>query len=139
MMSIILLLPYCVVLCASGESITTDRYTLIRPVPMQKELDPLSVNIQIAFPPHIKTVRDALNFVLVHSGWVLALKKSNDEALAITMARPLPQVHRKLSLMPLRTVLQILVGVYFIPVEDPIRRIYTFDLREEFKGLVKHD
>lgn len=122
-----------------AEQVATDRYTLITPTPETKEIDPLSVNIQLSFPPSVKTVRDAVNFVLMNSGWVLALDKSNDEALGITLERPLPQVHRKLSLMPLRTVLQVLVGQYYVPVEDPLRRIYTFDLKDEYKGLVSHD
>jgi conjugative transfer region protein (TIGR03748 family) len=122
-----------------AEQVVTDRYTLITPTPEVKEIDPLSVNIQLSFPPSVKTVRDAVNFVLMNSGWVLALDKSNDEALGITLDRPLPQVHRKLSLMPLRTVLQVLVGQYYVPVEDPLRRIYTFDLKDEYKGLVNHD
>jgi len=122
-----------------AEQVATDRYTLITPTPETKEIDPLSVNIQLSFPPSVKTVRDAVNFVLMNSGWVLALDKSNDEALGITLDRPLPQVHRKLSLMPLRTVLQVLVGQYYVPVEDPLRRIYTFDLKDEYKGLVNHD
>ena len=122
-----------------AEQVATDRYTLITPTPETKEIDPLSVNIQLSFPPSVKTVRDAVNFVLMNSGWVLALDKSNDEALGITLERPLPQVHRKLSLMPLRTVLQVLVGQYYVPVVDPLRRIYTFDLKDEYKGLVNHD
>lgn len=130
-----------VILSASvhAEQVVTDRYTLITPTPEGKEIDPLSVNIQLSFPPSVKTVRDAVSFVLMNSGWVLALDKSNDEALGITLERPLPQVHRKLSLMPLRTVLQVLVGRYYVPVEDPLRRIYTFDLKDEYKGLVNHD
>jgi len=124
---------------AKAEMVAVDRYTLVSPEPTTKELDPLSVNVELAFPPNIKTVRDALYFVLMNSGWVLALDKSNDDALAITLERPLPQVHRKLSLMPLRTALQILVGSYFVPVEDPLRRIYTFDLKSEYKGLVDHE
>jgi len=124
---------------AMSEQVSTDRYTLITPKPEMRELDPLSVNVQLVFPPNIKTVRDAVNFVLMNSGWVLALDKSNDEALGITLERPLPQVHRKLTLMPLRTVLKVLVGPYYVSVEDPLRRIYTFDLKDEYKGLVNHD
>lgn len=124
---------------SSAELIATDRYTLVSPQPQAKELDPLAVNVQLAFPPDVKTVRDALIYVLTNSGWVLAVDKSNDSALALTLGRPLPQVHRKLSLMPLRTVLQVLVGEYYVPVEDPLRRIYTFDLKDEYIGLVKHD
>lgn len=122
-----------------AEQVITDRYTLIVPTPEAKEIDPLSVNVKLSFPPNIKTVRDAINFVLMNSGWVLALDKSNDDALRTTLERPLPQVHRNLSLMPLRTVLQVLVGQYYVPVEDPLRRIYTFDLKDEYKGLMNHE
>ncbi len=124
---------------AAAELITIDRYTLIAPQPKANELDPLQVNVQLVFPPNINTVKEAIKHVLLHSGWVLALDKSNDKALDLTLSRPLPQVHRKLSLMPLRTVLQVLVGQYYIPVEDPLRRIYTFDLKEQYRGLLGHD
>ncbi|HDS1208470.1 TPA: hypothetical protein QDZ84_003509 [Shewanella algae] len=118
--------------------VKTDRYTYIKPGADSVELDPLSVNVQITFPPNVKTVGDAVRFVLLNSGWVLALDESTDSALQLTMGRPLPQVHRKLSLMPLRTALQVLVGNYYSPVEDPIRRIYSFDIKEEFKGLANN-
>ncbi|TVU70382.1 hypothetical protein FQP81_18170 [Pseudoalteromonas distincta] len=124
---------------AYSETVKTDRYTSIVPTPKEREVDPLSVNIKLAFPPTVKTVKDAVSFVLINSGWVLALDKSNDDALMITLDRPLPQVHRSLSLMPLRSVLQVLVGPYYIAVEDPLRRIYTFDLKDEYRGLITHE
>ncbi len=120
-----------------AEMVNTDRYTKVKPQPTAAEADPLDINVQVAFPPHVKTVRDAVQFVLFNSGWVLAFDEAADKALVITLERPLPQVHRKMSLMPLRTVLQVLVGEHYTPVEDPIRRIYSFDLKKEFKGLVK--
>lgn len=126
--------PYCI-----ADYIQTDRYTLVEPKPKLSEIDPLSVNVQISFPPHIKTVGDAVGYVLLNSGWVLAIDSASDSALAITLNRPLPQVHKKLTLMPLRRVLQVLVGVHYTPVEDPIRRIYSFDLKDGYRGLVKHD
>lgn len=124
---------------AMGSQVQTDRYTIITPKPTADELDPLSVNVELTFPPGVITVGDALKHVLDKSGWVLALAQSNDAALQITMDRPLPQVHRKMSLMPLRTVLQVLVGKHYVPVEDPLRRIYTFDLEYNMRGLVNHD
>ncbi|MDC5870294.1 hypothetical protein OPW39_15910 [Vibrio europaeus] len=119
-----------------AEYIQTDRYGLELAEPTKEELDPLSITVKINFPPNVVTVRDAIKYVMEPSGWVLADEMANDSALAITLDRPIPQVHRNLSLMPLRTVLQVLVGGYFEPVEDPIRRIYTFDLKEEFRGLI---
>ncbi|MBL4262832.1 hypothetical protein [Vibrio fluvialis] len=116
--------------------VRTDRYSLETLTPSQAELDPLSVTVQMNFPPHVYTVRDAVQMVMEPSGWVLAEDKANDSALTIVLDRPLPEVHRRLSKMPLRTVLQVLVGQYFEPVEDPIRRIYTFDLNSQFRGLL---
>lgn len=122
--------------CSANEYVETGRYELTKVAPTSDELDPLSVKIQMSFPPHVVTVREAIEEILKPSGWILAEDKSNDAALTITLDRPLPEVHRSLSLMPLRTALQVLVGRYFEPVEDPIRRIYTFDLNEDFRGLV---
>ena len=135
--SLVLLFPLLFSsLCGANEYAEIGRYGLVKLAPSSDELDPLSVNIQMNFAPHIVTVRDAVEEVLKPSGWILAEENSNDSALTITLDRPLPQVHRSLSLMSLRTVLQVLVGKYYQPVEDPIRRIYTFDLNEEFRGLV---
>ena len=124
---------------SSAQMIEIDRYTLMSPEPQAEELDPLSVNVELAFPPNIITVEDAVVFVLENSGWVLAVNESSDNSLSLTLDRPLPKVHRRLSFMPLRSVLQVLVGQYYVPVEDPLRRIYTFDLKDEYMGLVKHD
>ncbi len=135
----VLLIGVLVSISAKAELISIDRYTLISPQAKAHELDPLQVNVQLVLPPNINTVKQAINHVLANSGWVFALDKSNDKALGLILDRPLPQVHRKLSLMPLRTVLQVLVGQYYLPVEDPLRRIYSFDLKEEYKGLVWHD
>jgi len=139
LIKVLLLVAFLVTPVSYADYIKTDRYTLVQPQPQASELDPLSVNVKLSFPPHIRTVGDAVNYVLVNSGWVLARETASDGALAITLNRPLPQVHRKLSLMPLRTVLQVLVGRHYMPVEDPIRRIYSFDLKDEYRGLVKHD
>lgn len=121
---------------ALAEAVRTDRYTLVYPTATAAELDPLSVNVKMDFPPTVKTVGDAVDFVLLNSGWQITNDLANGNALAITLKRPLPLVHRNMSLMPLRTALHTLVGSQYIPVEDPIRRIYSFDLKEEYRGLL---
>lgn len=122
-----------------AEYVQTDRYTLIVPEPDAEEWDPLSVNIQMQFPPAVITVKDAISFVLAPSGYVLADHSESDSVLSMVLTRPLPQVHRELSLMPVRSALQVLMGRYFVPVEDPIRRLYSFDLHQDYRGLVDHD
>ncbi len=122
-----------------GTLIETDRYSLIAPQASIAETDPLAVNVEVVFPPAVKTVKDAVRYLLTHSGWVLAANNANSDAFALTLKRPLPQVHRQLSLMSLRQALQTLVGRHFVPVEDPLRRIYSFDLKDEYKGLLSHD
>jgi conjugative transfer region protein (TIGR03748 family) len=134
-----LALKLVVVLMFSGaamaEPVSTGRYSVAVPMPSSVELDPLSQNVMVSFPSSVINVGDALNYVLSRSGWVLPDDQLLDPALVSIMSRPLPESHRKLSLMPVRKVLSVLVGHYFLPVEDPIGRLYNFEIKPQYKAL----
>lgn len=124
---------------ASAQNVVnTDRYTMLELKASEYEKDPLSVPVQISFPPTISTVGEAIDFALKNSGWQF-VAFPEDKALNITVSRPLPKIHRQLGMMPLRELLQVLVGSTYTPVEDPVRRLYSFDLKDSYKGLVQHE
>lgn len=135
-MKSLLLITLLALPAQAAHYVHVDRYTKVLPQPTSFEVDPLSINVQLTFPPTVQTVGEAVNFVLFNSGWMLTDGRATDTALNIMLERPLPLVHRTLSLMSVRDVLQVLVGQHFTPVEDPIRRIYSFDLKQEYRGLV---
>ncbi|WP_286984131.1 PFGI-1 class ICE element type IV pilus protein PilL2 [Haliea sp.] len=118
--------------------VSTDRYTLLELKANDYERDPLSVPVQMSFPPTVGTVGEAIQYALKHSGWKFVAFPEN-KALNITLSRPLPKIHRKLGMMPLRDLLQVLVGDTYTPVEDPIRRLYSFDLKDGYRGIVRHE
>lgn len=118
--------------------ISTDRYTMLELKASDYERDPLSVPVQLSFPPTVRTVGDAIRYALKNSGWEL-VSFPEDKALNITLSRPLPKIHRKIGIMPLRDLLQVLVGKTYTPVEDPVRRLYSFDLKDTYKGIVQHE
>lgn len=118
--------------------ISTDRYTMLELKASDYETDPLSVPVQLSFPPTVRTVGDAIRYTLKNSGWEF-VSFPEDKALNITLSRPLPKIHRKIGMMSLRELLQVLVGQTYTPVEDPVRRLYSFDLKDTYKGLVEHE
>lgn len=142
MKSYLSVLVLCVALSpasASDAYIQTDRFTVVEAGPAHDERDPLSVVVQLNFPPSVVTVEDAMKFALKRSGWDLMVHPAGDSALSLTLSRPLPLTHRSLSSMPLRTALHTLVGSYYEPIEDPIRRLYSFDLKDQYRGLVNDE
>lgn len=122
-----------------SEYIATDRFTLIKPGPSNQEMDPLSVMVQLNFPPSVVTVEDAIVFSLKRSGWEFVTYGEGSNGLSHTLGRPLPRIHRSLSSMSLREALQVLIGQSYLPVEDPVRRLYSFDLKPQFRGLVNDE
>jgi len=120
------------------ELIQVDRYTSVQLGPTMNESDPLSVAVSIDFPPNVLTVNDAIRYTLRNSGWSF-VSFPEDEALNLTIKSRLPKIHRNMGLMSIRDVLNVLVGPAYTSVEDPIRRLVSFDLKKEYEGLVAHD
>jgi len=122
----------------AAEVVKTDRYTLVELSANDYQKDPLAVPVQITFPPTVNTVKEAVHYSLRDSGWEF-VTFPEDKALNLTLSRPLPRIHRALGLMSIRDLLQVLVGQTYKPVEDPIRRLYSFDLKESYQGIVKYE
>lgn len=123
---------------AAQEVVSTDRYTMLELKASEYEKDPLSVPVQMSFPPTVATVGEAIEYALQHSGWTF-VTFPEDRALNITLSRPLPRIHRQLGMMSLRDLLQVLVGYTYTPIEDPVRRLYSFDLKDTYRGIVQHE
>lgn len=118
--------------------VKTDRYTLVALSANDYEKDPLSVPVSMVFPPTVATVGEAVNYALRDSGWEF-VSFPEDKALNLTLSRPLPKIHRGVGLMSIRDLLQVLVGHTYEPVEDPVRRLYSFDLKTSYQGIVSNE
>lgn len=110
------------------------RYSKIQPVASKQQKDPLSVIVDITFPAEVITVQDAAEYLLRRSGYNLATGRVADPMQPTLLNLTLPQIHRRLGPITLRNGLKTLSGTAWILVEDPVARLVSFELKQEYRG-----
>ena len=105
---------------ASIAVVRYSRYTLVETSPLDAQADLMQQVIDVTMPPSLtSTVRDALHYVLIRSGYRLCDRDDN----RILGTLPLPAAHMRLGPMTLRNVLQVLVGpAWVLEVDDMARQ-----------------
>ncbi|EIF42847.1 PilL protein [gamma proteobacterium BDW918] len=108
--------------------IQTGRYSHVKNAPLEDELNPLRVVVKTTFPRTITTVGQAMNLMLLRSGYRMAeTSVLSPEAVAL-MRLPLPEVHRDIGPLRLDTALRSLAGNAYDLVVDPVNRRIAFEL-----------
>jgi conjugative transfer region protein (TIGR03748 family) len=107
-----------------ASSVQTGRYSALIAGPTDSQRHPLHVIIEVTIPEEHSTVEQALRYLLRRSGYNLDAALRPD--VARLLAKPLPEVHRKLGPIALQDALTVLVTPYFVVSEDPINRLIRF-------------
>ena len=123
---------------ASAEEVQIGRYATVRAVPTLAQANLLSAMVRVQFPGSVITVGQAVDHLLQTSGYRLASEAAADPSRAILLDLPLPEPHRALGPMPLKTALETLAGPAFRLVEDPLHRLVSFE-RCEARGHESSD
>ena len=129
----ILTLISCMLLVSTakcGEDIILNRYSKQNMTAEPQQTDPLSVVIEINFPSTVVTVEDAIDYLLLQSGYRYLYE--DDIEIRNLLSLSLPRVHRKLGPISLRSALETLAGSPWNLVENEVNRTVQFKLREEF-------
>ena len=125
-------------LCLASEDATqVSRYLTIKNKPKQEQVNLMSQVVQVRFPQNIQTIGSATNYLLRFSGYSLISDKRMNQALRITIAKPLPIVDRDLGPISLRNALTTLVGQGFNLACDPINREVDFQLKPAYRKYLK--
>ena len=112
----------------SSKSVTqVDRYSEVVTGPIAGQRDLLSVTGAISIANNIESIGDALRWVLLDSGYRLAANSVLTEEVRVMLELPLPAVHRRFELMPLKAVMGLMVGPAFYVVQDPVHRLIAFE------------
>ena len=119
----------------TGNEVRVSRYTVMQAVAAPEQIDLMAVVVRIEFPSHINTVGEALSHLLERSGYRLASLEASDPALPLLLKNPLPMVHRVLGPVTLRNALNMLAGSVWNLVIDPVNRIVSFELLDEYKNF----
>lgn len=93
-------------LYAQQQETLIDRYTSINNIETPAQANPLDVVVSIKFAKSIITVKQAIDRLLISSGYTL---DSNYEAEKINNFK-LPQVHRKIGPIALKRAIKVLIG-----------------------------
>ncbi len=112
--------------------IQTGRYSSIQaaPTPSQRKL--LHVVISISFPEEIKTIHQALEYLLKRSGYQLVQPQASQIELIGFLRNPLPNVHRHIGPMTLEDALSMLTAPAFTLKQDPVSRLISYTLNERY-------
>jgi conjugative transfer region protein (TIGR03748 family) len=123
--------------CLADNNVTqVSRYLTISNKPKFSQLNLLSQPIQIRFTQNIKTIGDAMNYLLRFSGYSLIADTQMSAALKITLSKPLPIIDRELGPMTLRDALITLSGPAFSLAQNPVYRVVDFKLKPEYQQFI---
>lgn len=113
--------------CALADEIQVGRYATVRPAPTLEQANLLAATVSVQFPASVVRVGQAVEHLLRPSGYRLASDAVADPTRAVLLGLALPEPHRILGPMPLRTALETLAGPAFRLVEDPLHRLVSFE------------
>ena len=111
---------------AEDNLLRTDRYTLQQLAASPTQTDPLSTIVQTEYPAQIETVGDAVDYLLLRSGYAHIRSEEAESALEL----PLPRIHRRMGPIDLRTALTTLLGPNWELKENRTLRLIWFQLSE---------
>jgi len=112
----------------SSKNVTQiNRYSVVVNEPTAGQRDLLLATAAIAIPDNIESIGDALHWMLQDSGYRLASDLALSDEVHAMLKLSLPAVHRQFEPMPLRAVVELLVGPAFHIVQDPVHRLLSFE------------
>jgi conjugative transfer region protein (TIGR03748 family) len=119
---------------AKAAEVTVARYSTVQPAPSMAQRDPLAAPVVSVLPASVTRIGEAVETLLGPSGYRLASPFAAEAERAELLDLPLPEAHRGLGALPLRTALAILAGPAFRLVEDPVHRLISFERCEQATG-----
>ncbi|MDZ7751438.1 MAG: pili assembly chaperone [Gammaproteobacteria bacterium] len=119
---------------ANTAELTVARYSTVQPAPSLAQRDPLAAPVVSVLPASVIRIGDAVETLLESSGYRLSPPLAADADRAELLDLPLPEAHRALGPLPLRTALRILAGPAFTLVEDPVHRLISFERCDQGTG-----
>ncbi len=99
-----------------------NRYSLHELTAESNQVDLLSTVIETRFPPFVETVGTAIDYVLHRSGY----RHVVTEEIESTLELPLPESHRSIGPVDVRTAVRTIVGQTWKLHEDSGQRILWF-------------
>ena len=104
------------------------RYSTVIAKPTNEQANILLTMATIDFPPEVKTVSQAIQYVLRPYGYRVSAAETADLRRKILLSLPLPKIHRSIGPMTIKATLETLAGPAWLLVEDPLRRLVSYEI-----------
>jgi len=118
---------------ANESSLQLSRYVNLLPGPTKAQRNPLHMVLpNVTFQTHIKSVGQAIHFLLKNTGYKLT-RHHPDRRVFQMFRLSLPKIHRRMGPLTLEQALKTLSGEPWILAVDPINRLVSFQLPDYFK------
>lgn len=111
------------------------RYLDVSNQPSAHQQDLLNQTFQMRFPPFVKTVGNAMNYLLQMSGYSLVSTNLLIPSVKQLMLLPLPESHCMLGPLTVKEGLLTLAGKPFGLLVDPVHRLISFRLLAPYATL----
>jgi type IV pili sensor histidine kinase/response regulator len=119
---------------AQAGELQVSRYGSLSPVATSEQKDLLSIIVTISFNRNINTVGQALDHLLLRSGYQMADLSISDPVLPVLLTQPLPDVHKVLGPIHLDNALKTLAGPAWDLIVDPVHRLISFELLDKYNS-----
>ncbi len=108
---------------AATNELRLARYTSAAALPDDAQLDPLEAIVRVTFPRgDVRSVGEAVSYLLLRTGYRLPPASEWDPAVQTVLALPLPEVHRQVGPVSVRSALDVLMGsAYRLQVDEAAR------------------
>ena len=114
------------------DTVQTGRYTVIRALPSLAQTKLLEVMITVSIPYDIHSIGEAARYLLKRSGYQLIPEPIQGPKAAKILAKPLPEIHRKIGPMRLMDALSMLTAPAFELINDPVNREIRYQLKRNY-------
>ena len=112
-------------------------YTTTEPGLYQQEL--LSVVVSVTFPKSIETVGEALEFILLQSGYQLDESNASDDSQYSLYTLMLPEAQRVFTTVTLKSVLEALGNESYLLIVNPVKRTISYQLKESYAEYISEN
>ncbi len=118
---------------AAEPVVDVGRYLTAQAATTDAQRDPLQTQYQGTFPGNVKTLSEAITYLLTYSGYQLSVEKNL--LLAKTLSQALPQSVRTIGPVTIQDALIALMGQPYQLLVDPVHRLVSFRLKPVYQTL----
>tara|TARA_R110002167_G_scaffold93474_7_gene250497 strand:- start:7311 stop:7892 length:582 start_codon:yes stop_codon:yes gene_type:complete len=120
----------------SNNTTQSGRYQTVANQASLAQENPLLSIAQYKFPPSVNTIGQAINQILMNTGYQLASKEKLPETIKILLKKPLPASQRDIGPIRIADALNLLVGkqIYSLLI-DPVHRLVNYKINPDFESF----